>query len=268
VVLPATYNLPLSALEKVTVMSGHSKWSTIKRKKGAADAKRGKLFTKIIKEIIVSARMGGGDMSANPRLRTAILAAKAENMPKDNIDRAVKKGTGDLEGVNYEEYTYEGYGPGGVAMLLEVLTDNKNRTVADVRHILSKFNGRLGEAGCVSFMFHKRGLVTVDKAGADEDRLMEISLDAGALDVNDLGKEFEVITPPDHFEAVKKKIEEAGFKISFSEVTMVPQNTVRIIGKEAEQMIRLMDGLEDSDDVQKVYANFDIPDEVMEQLSA
>ncbi len=249
-------------------MSGHSKWSTIKRKKGAADAKRGKLFTKIIKEIMVAARFGGGDINANPRLRTAVLEAKAENMPKDNIERAIKKGTGELEGVNYEELTYEGYGPGGVAMLVEVLTDNKNRTVADVRHVFSKYNGSLGENGCVSWTFEKKGLITIEKDGVDEDRLMEISLDAGALDVRDMGKEFEVTTDPANFEEVKKAIEEAGFKHNYSNITMVPKSTVRLSGKEAEQMLKLMEGLEDSDDVQKVYANFDIADEEMERLSA
>ena len=249
-------------------MSGHSKWSTIKRKKGAADAKRGKAFTKIIKEIMVAARMGGGDVNANPRLRTAVLAAKAENMPRDNIDRAIKKGTGDLEGVNYEEITYEGYGPGGVAMLVEVMTDNKNRTVAEVRHILAKQNGNLGEGGCVSWVFEKKGLISIDKAGVDEDRLMEAALDAGALDIKDSGKEFDVTTSPASFESVKKKLEESGFKSTYAEVTMVPQTTVRITGKEAEQMLKLMEGLEDLDDVQKVYANFDITDEEMERLSA
>ena len=249
-------------------MSGHSKWSTIKRKKGAADAKRGKIFTKIIKEIIIAARLGGGDINSNPRLRTAVLAGKAENMPRDNIDRAIKKGTGELEGVNYEEFIYEGYGPGGVAMMLEVLTDNKNRTVAEVRHIFSKQNGNLGEAGCVSWMFEKKGLISVDKAGVDEDRLIEVALDAGALDVKNTDKEFDVTTPPETFEAVKKKLEETGFKTTYGEVTMVPQTTVHLSGKEAEQMLKLMEGLEDSDDVQKVYANFDIADEEMERLSA
>ena len=249
-------------------MSGHSKWSTIKRKKGAADAKRGKVFTKIIKEIMVAARMGGGDANSNPRLRSAVLAAKAENMPRDNIDRAIKKGTGDLEGVNYEEITYEGYGPGGVAMLVQVLTDNKNRTVADVRHIFSKHNGNMGETGCVSWMFENKGLILIDRAGVDEDKLLEVALDAGALDVKDNGKEFEVMVSPASYEGVKKKIEEAGFKPTFSEVTMVPQTTVKLAGKEAEQMLKLMEGLEDSDDVQKVYANFDIAEEEMERLSA
>jgi len=249
-------------------MSGHSKWSTIKRKKGAADAKRGKLFTKIIKEIMVAARMGGGDMNANPRLRSAILAAKAENMPKDNIDRAIKKGTGGLEGVNYEELTYEGYGPGGVAVLVEVLTDNKNRTVADVRHIFSKHNGSLGENGCVSWMFEKKGLIIIEKDGVDEDRLMEVALEAGALDVKDSGKEFEVTTDVASIEGVKKALEQAGFRYNYAEVTMVAQSNIRLTGREAEQMVKLMEVLEDSDDVQKVYGNFDIAEEEMERLSA
>lgn len=249
-------------------MSGHSKWSTIKRKKGAADAKRGKLFTKIIKEIMVAARFGGGDINANPRLRTAVLAAKAENMPKDNIERAIKKGTGELEGVNYEELVYEGYGPGGVAMMMEVVTDNKNRTVADVRHIFSKHNGSLGETGCVSWMFEKKGLIIIEKNGVDEDRLIEVSLDAGALDVKDTGEEFEVTADAGNFEELKKAIEKAGFKYTYSDVTMVPKNTIRLTGKEAEQMLKLMEGLEDSDDIQKVYGNFDIADEEMERLSA
>jgi len=249
-------------------MSGHSKWSTIKRKKGAADAKRGKIFTKLIKEIMVAARLSGGDINSNSRLRTAVLAAKAENMPKENIERAIKKGTGELEGVHYEDLIYEGYGPGGVAMMLEVLTDNKNRTVADVRHIFSKHSGSLGEAGCVSWLFEKKGLILIDKSGVDEDRLIEVALDAGVLDVKDTGKDFEVSTDPASFERVKKAIEEAGFRYNYAEVTMVPQTTVRLIGKEAEQMLKLMEGLEDSDDVQKVYANFDIADEEMERLSA
>src|SRR4030042_3463266 len=204
-------------------MSGHSKWSTIKSKKGAADAKRGKLFTKIIKEIMGAARFGGGDANANPRRRTAVLAAKAENMPKDNIERAIKKGTGELEGVNYEELIYEGYGPGGVAMILEVLTDNKNRTVADVRHVFSKHNGSLGEGGCVSWMFEKKGLIVINKNSADEDRLIEVALDAGALDVKDAGKEFDVTTDPANFEEVKRALEGAGFKNNYAEVPMVSQ---------------------------------------------
>jgi YebC/PmpR family DNA-binding regulatory protein len=217
---------------------------------------------------MVAARTGGGDINSSPRLRAAVAAAKAENMPKDNIERAIKKGTGELEGVHYEDLIYEGYGPGGVAMMLEVLTDNKNRTVADVRHIFSKHNGNLGETGCVSWMFEKKGLILIDKSGADEDRLIEVALDAGALDVKDTGKEFEVTTDSANFEEVKKAIEEAGFKSSYAEVTMVPKTTVRLTGREAEQMLKLMEGLEDSDDVQKVYGNFDITDEEMERLSA
>lgn len=249
-------------------MSGHSKWSTIKRKKGAMDAKRGKIFTKLIKEIMVAARLGGGDINSNPRLRAAVNAAKAENMPKENIERAIKKGTGELEGSHYEDLIYEGYGPGGVAMMLEVLTDNKNRTVADVRHIFSKYNGSLGEAGCVSWMFEKKGLILLDKNTTDEDKLIEVALDAGALDVKTTDKDFEVTTEPSNFEKVRKAIEEAGFKYTYAEVTMIPQTTVKLTGKEAEQMLKLMEGLEDSDDVQRVYANFDISEEEMERLSA
>jgi len=249
-------------------MSGHSKWSTIKHKKGAADARRGKIFTKLIKEITVAARMGGGDPGGNPRLRSAVTAAKAENMPKDNIDRAVKKGTGELPGVSYEEATFEGYGPRGVAVLVEILSDNRKRTVADIRHIFSKNAGNLGEAGCVSWMFDKKGLIVFEKEKIDEEKLMNLALEAGAEDVRDTDKEYEIITEPAAFEQVKKKLEEGSLKPSYAEVSMVPQSTVRLAGKEAHQMLRLMESLEDSDDVQHVYANFDIPDEEMEQLSA
>jgi YebC/PmpR family DNA-binding regulatory protein len=249
-------------------MSGHSKWSTIKHKKGAADARRGKIFTKLIKEITVAARMGGGDPNGNPRLRSAVVAAKAENMPKDNIDRAIKKGTGELPGVSYEEATFEGYGPGGVAVLVEILSDNRKRTVADIRHIFSKNAGNLGEAGCVSWMFDKKGLIVFEKDKVDEERLMDLALEAGAEDVRETDKEFEVITDPSAFERVKKQLEEAKLKPSYGEVSMVPQSTIRLTGKEAQQMVRLMESLEDSDDVQHVYANFDIPDEEMERLSA
>ena len=249
-------------------MSGHSKWSTIKHKKGAADARRGKVFTKLIKEITVAARMGGGDPSGNPRLRSAVAAAKAENMPKDNIDRAVKKGTGELPGVSYEEATFEGYGPGGVAVLVEILSDNRKRTVADIRHVFSKNAGNLGEAGCVSWMFDKKGLIVFEKGKVDEERLMDLALEAGAEDVRETDKEFEVITEPSTFERVKKQLEEANLKPSYGEVSMVPQSTIRLTGKEAQQMVRLMESLEDSDDIQHVYANFDIPDEEMERLSA
>jgi YebC/PmpR family DNA-binding regulatory protein len=247
-------------------MSGHSKWSTIKRKKGATDARRGKIFTKLIKEITVAARFGGGDADANPRLRAAIAAAKAENMPKDNIERAVKKGTGELEGVAYEEVHYEGYGPGGAAVLVESLTDNKNRTVADVRYVFSKSGGSLGEAGCVAWMFGKKGLFVFEKESVDEETLMEVTLDAGAEDIRDEEGTFEVITSVGDFEAVKKTLDEKGMGYSLAEITMVPQTTVELEGKEAEQMLRLMDALEDSDDVQTVYSNFDISDKTLEEL--
>jgi len=247
-------------------MSGHSKWSTIKRKKGATDAKRGKIFTKLIKEITVAARMGGGDPDSNPRLRTAIASAKADNMPKDNIDRAIKKGTGELEGVSYEEVFYEGYGPGGAAVLVESLTDNRNRTVADVRHLFSKSGGSLGEAGCVAWMFEKTGLFVFEKSDVDEETLMDIALDAGAEDIRDEENTFEVISPMEHFETVKKALDEKNLPYVLAELTMLPQSTVKLEDKHAEQMLRLMDGLEDSDDVQKVYSNFDIPENTLEEL--
>ncbi|MCG6908480.1 MAG: YebC/PmpR family DNA-binding transcriptional regulator [Desulfobacteraceae bacterium] len=247
-------------------MSGHSKWSTIKHKKGAADAKRGKIFTRLIKEITVAARMGGGDISANPRLRTAIAAAKTENMPKDNIDRAIKKGTGELEGVNYEESTYEGYGPGGAAVLLESLTDNKNRAVADIRHIFAKNGGNLGENGCVAWIFDKKGYINVEKTAADEDTLMETVLEAGAEDVRDDGDHFEILTAPEDFEAVKAAVEEAKIPFVEAEVTMLPQTSANLTGKEAEKMIRLMEMLEDCDDVQKVYTNADIAEDVIDAM--
>ncbi|MEE9401762.1 MAG: YebC/PmpR family DNA-binding transcriptional regulator [Desulfobacteria bacterium] len=247
-------------------MSGHSKWSTIKRKKGATDAKRGKIFSKLIKEITMAARMGGADPDANPRLRTAIAGAKAENMPKDNIERAIKKGTGALEGVAYEETYYEGYGPGGAAVYVESLTDNKKRTVADIRHIFSKSGGSLGEAGCVAWMFAKKGLFVFEKAGIDEETLMEAVLDAGGEDIRDEESTLEVITAPEDFEAVKKALDERNLQYLLAEITMVPQSTVKLEDKEAEQMLRLMDSLEDSDDVQKVYSNFDISDKTLEQI--
>ena len=247
-------------------MSGHNKWSTIKHKKGAADAKRGKIFTKLIKEITIAARMGGGDINANPRLRAAVLEAKSENMPKDNIERAVKKGTGELEGVNYEESTYEGYGPGGAAVIVESLTDNKNRAVADIRHIFSKCGGNLGENGCVAWMFSKKGYLSVAPGITTEETLMEVALDAGAEDVREDKDGFEVITAPTDFEAVRQALEKAGISFSDAEVTMLPQSTTNLEGKEAEQMIRLMDTLEDCDDVQKVYTNADISDEIMNRL--
>jgi YebC/PmpR family DNA-binding regulatory protein len=244
-------------------MSGHSKWSTIKHKKGAADAKRGKIFTRLIKEITVAARMGGGDADANPRLRTAIAAAKNENMPKDNIVRAIKKGTGELEGINYEEIFYEGYGPGGAAIFIESLTDNKNRAVADIRSIFNKGGGNLGENGCVAWMFETKGYIVVEKNIVDEDTLMDVSIDAGAEDVRDDGDNFEITTDSRDFEAVKTAIEKASIKYIAAEITMLPRNTIDLRGKEADQMIRLMENLEDCDDVQKVYTNADIPDDLV-----
>ncbi len=246
-------------------MSGHNKWSSIKHKKGAADARRGRIFTKLIKEITVSARMGGGDPNGNPRLRSAILAAKTENMPKDNIERAIKKGTGELEGVSYEESIYEGYGPGGAAILVESLTDNKNRAVAEIRHIFNKNGGSLGANGCVAWMFDKKGYISVDKDGVNEDLLMEKSIEAGAEDVRVDEDLYEIITAPEDFETVREAIESAAIKYDLAEVTMLPQTTTQVKGKEAEQMIRLMDSLEDCEDVQKVYTNADIPDEMMEE---
>jgi YebC/PmpR family DNA-binding regulatory protein len=249
-------------------MSGHSKWSTIKRKKGAIDAKRGKIFTRLIKEITIAARIGGGDPDGNPRLRTAVLAAKAENMPKDNIDRAIKKGTGELEGTIIEECTYEGYGPGGVAILVEIMTDNKNRATAELRHAFTKHNGNLGESGCVAWMFHKKGLIQYDKGAVNEEKLMELALDAGADDISDEGSALEVTTDPRDFYKVKEQLDASGLpQPASAEVTMVPQNTIKVVGKEAEQVLKLMEALEDLDDVQKVYANFDIPEEEMERLS-
>jgi len=248
-------------------MSGHNKWSTIKHKKGAADARRGKIFTKLIKEITVAARMGGGDAAANPRLRSAILAAKSENMPKDNIDRAIKKGTGELEGVSYEEVLYEGYGPGGAAILVESLTDNRNRAVAEIRHILNKGGGNMGSNGCVAWMFDLKGYISLDRKKVDEDLLMETALEAGAEDIREDEDEFEVITEPENFETVKQAIEKAGIAYDMAEVTRLPQNTTVLQGKEAEQMIRLMENLEDCDDVQKVYTNADISDEAMQNIA-
>ena len=247
-------------------MSGHSKWSSIKHKKGAADAKRGKIFTKLIKEITVAARMGGGDPDGNPRLLSAIAAAKAENMPKENIERGIKKGTGELEGVSYEEANYEGYGPGGVAVLLDCLTDNKNRTVADVKHLFERHGGNLGEPGCVAWMFEQKGLIVFEKDKIDEEELFDLALEAGAEDVNDEETEFEVITQPSDFEPVKKAIDDAGLSYTLAEVTMIPKNTVKVEGKKAQQTLNLMQSFEDHDDVSHVYANFDISDDVMEAL--
>jgi YebC/PmpR family DNA-binding regulatory protein len=248
-------------------MSGHSKWNTIKRKKGAADTKRGKVFTKIIKEITLAARLGSPDPEGNARLRQAIIAAKDENMPKENIERAIKKGAGGAEGAaNYEEVVYEGYGPGGVAVLVEVMTDNKNRIVAEIRHIFSKHGGNLGENGCVSWIFEKKGSILFDKKGLNEDALMEMALEFGAEDVREEENEFEVITDPVLFEQVKKAIDHKGLKYIKAQITMVPQSTVRLESEKALQMLKLMEKLEDNDDVQNTYANFDIPDNVMEKF--
>ncbi|MCL5124456.1 MAG: YebC/PmpR family DNA-binding transcriptional regulator [Deltaproteobacteria bacterium] len=249
-------------------MSGHNKWSTIKHKKGAADAKRGKVFSKLIKEITIAARMGGGDPEGNPRLRTALNAARTANMPKDNIEKAIKRGTGEIEGVNYEEITYEGYGPGGVAVLLEALTDNKNRTVAEIRHIFDKYNGNLGETGCVNWIFQKKGVVEIPAEGLTEDEVMELALESGAQDVKTDGDAFEITTDTTDFEAVRKAIEDKGWKIELAEITMIPSNTVKLEGKKAEQMLKMMDTLDDHDDLQKAYANFDISEEEMIKLSA
>lgn len=248
-------------------MSGHSKWHSIKHKKGAVDAKRGKTFTKLIKEVTVATRMGGKDPDSNPRLRVAIAAAKAENMPKENIERAIKKGTGELEGTSYEEATYEGYGPGGAAVLLDVLTDNKNRVVADVRHIFERAGGNLGETGCVSWIFSQNGLIVFKKDQADEEKLYEIALEAGADDIQEGEKEIEVITESSSFEEVKAAFDDAGLTYILAEITMIPKSTVKLDGKHAQQMLNLMEALEDNEDVNHVYANFDIPDEVMESLS-
>lgn len=248
-------------------MSGHSKWSTIKRKKGAADAKRGKIFSKIIKEITLAARLGGGDPEGNARLRQAVMMAKTENMPKENIERAIKKGAGEIGGpASYEEIVYEGYGPGGVAVLIEVMTDNKKRAVSEIRHVFSKHGGNLGENGCVSWIFEKKGNIIFDKNETDEDALMELILEAGGEDILEQENEYEVITDPDSFESVKEAIDNAGFKYVLAQLSMVSKNTVKLDGKQAEQMLRLMEKMEDCDDVQNVYANFDIPDEIMDNL--
>ena len=245
-------------------MSGHSKWHTIKHKKGALDAKRGKVFTKLIKEITVAARTGGSDPDANARLRKAILDAKAQNMPNDTIDRAVKRGSGELEGVNYEEITYEGYGPNGVAIMVETMTDNRNRTVAELRHLFSKNGGNLGESGSVAWMFDKKGLIVVDKEAKSEDELFEIAIEAGADDLQDEGEVFEIYTAPENFEAVDEAIKKAGVEPQASEISMIPQNYIKLEGADAKQMLKLYEAIDDHDDVQKVYSNFDIDEADME----
>ena len=238
-------------------MSGHSKWATIKHKKGALDAKRGKIFTRLIKEITVAAKAGGGDPDGNPRLRSAVLAAKAENMPADNIKRAIQRGTGELEGVNYDEITFEGYGPGGVAIIVEVLTDNRNRAVSEIRHAFSKNGGNLGESGSVRFMFSKKGLIAVEKSAADEEQLMNIVLENGGDDLNDEGDSWEILTDPSAYDAVSTAIKEAGIVTVASEVTMVASTYTKLEGAQANQMMRLLDTLEDLDDTQNVYSNFE-----------
>jgi YebC/PmpR family DNA-binding regulatory protein len=246
-------------------MSGHSKWSTIKRKKGAADAKRGKIFTKLIREIATAARIGGGEIDSNPRLRLVVDKSKSANMPKDNIARAIAKGVGGGESDAYEECTYEGYGPGGSAILIEALTDNKNRTVGEVRHALTKHGGNLGASGCVAYLFEKKGIVTLDRAGVDADALMEAALEAGAEDVLESSESIDVVTVPGDFEAIKGTLEPS-FKILNAEISMEAATTVQLEGSEAERMLKLSDALEDLDDVQNVYSNFDISEEEMAKL--
>lgn len=245
-------------------MSGHSKWHSIKHKKGALDAKRGKIFTRLIREITVAARDGGGDPDMNPRLRKAIADGKAANMPNDNIDRAVKRGTGELEGVSYDEITYEAYGPGGVAVLIETMTDNRNRTVAELRHLLSKNNGNLGESGSVAYMFDRKGYFVVDKAQKSEDDLFEIVIEAGADDLNDDDENFEIYTDQETYDDVKKALEVAGVETEVAEISMIPQNYIKVEGSDARNMIRLYDAIDDHDDVQNVYTNSDIDDDELE----
>ena len=249
-------------------MSGHSKWSTIKHKKAAKDAKRGKLFTKLIKEITIAARLGGGDINANPRLRTAVLVARQNSMPNDNIDRAIKKGTGELEGVSYDEVTYEGYGLGGAAVLVMAMTDNRNRTVSEIRRVFSKHGGAMGENGCVAWMFQKRGVIAVERNAVDEDRLMEVALEAGADDVTGDDESYQVTVAPDAFHAVRDALEKAGIATTSAAVNMVPQNTLSLTGDSAERTLKLLDELEDHDDVQEVASNIDISQEELERLSA
>lgn len=246
-------------------MAGHSKWANIKHRKGAQDARRGKIFTKLIKEITVAAKLGGGDLEANARLRTAIDKAKGENMPKDTIDRAIKKGTGDLDSVNYEEGSFEGYGPGGVAVIVEFMTDNRTRTVADVRHIFTKHNGSLGVNGSVAFLFDRKGLIAFNTQ-QDFDAIFEAALEAGAEDVKDEGDAYEVLTDPIHFMDVRDVLGAKGLSWESAEITMIPQTMVKLEGKQAEQMLKMMDKLEDNDDVQNVYANFDISDADIDQM--
>lgn len=245
-------------------MSGHSKWSTIKHKKAANDSKRGKLFSKLIREITAASRLGGGDVDMNPRLRTAIATAKQSNLPNDNIEKAILRGTGALEGESIVEVVYEGYGPGGVALIIEVITDNRNRTIADIRHALGKYDGRIGERGCVAWGFDKCGLIVVDAETIDEDELFLVAAEAGAEDITSADSVYEIVTPFDQFDSVVGAIQSTEANIQLAELSMIPQNTVKLEGKEAVRMIKLMDTLDELDDVQKVYANFDIPDDILE----
>lgn len=244
-------------------MSGHSKWSTIKRKKGAADAKRGKIFSRLAKEITVAAKAGGGDPAGNPRLRTALLAARAENMPNDNIERAIKRGTGEMPGVSYDEIRYEGYAAGGVALIIDVLTDNKNRTVAEIRHLLGKHGGSMAETGAVTWNFENKGTITVSKEGLTDDDIFEKAIEAGAEDVDTEGDMYEVTTAPQDLHAVSEALQAMGLKIGEAQLTMLPKNTLKVEGKTAESVLRLLEVLEEHDDVQNVYANFDISEEQM-----
>jgi YebC/PmpR family DNA-binding regulatory protein len=245
-------------------MSGHSKWHTIKHKKGAADAKRGKAFTRIIKELTIAARNGGGDPNSNPRLRTIIADAKANNMPRENIERAIRRGTGEEPGVSYEEITYEGYGPGGVAMLIRALTDNKNRTVGEVRHLLSKYNGNLAAENSVAWMFARKGQVIIEKGKTDEEQLLSAALDAGAEDMNDDGSMWEIVCAPESFEGVRDAVKGLGLEPASAEIAMIPQNYVKLQGKDAQVMLKLMEALDEHDDVQHVWANFDIEEKEIE----
>jgi YebC/PmpR family DNA-binding regulatory protein len=249
-------------------MSGHSKWATIKHKKAATDARRGKVFTKLIREITIAARVGGSDPDSNPRLRTAVAAAKAENMPNENVTRAIQRGTGQLEGEQFEEVYFEGYGPGGVGMLVQVVTTNRNRVVSEIRHLLSKHGGNLAEAGSVGWMFHRKGQIVVPKGQTTEEKLMGIVLDAGAEDLRDDGSSWEVVTPPEAFETVRDALAAAGIKPATAELAMLPQNYVKLTGAAAQQMLKLVEALEDHDDVQHVYANFDIDEKEIQAAVA
>jgi YebC/PmpR family DNA-binding regulatory protein len=249
-------------------MSGHSKWATIKRKKAVTDAKRGKIFTQIIKEITIAARMGGGDPKGNPRLRLAVDKAKAANMPADNIKRAIMKGTGELPGTTYEDVTYEGYGPGGVALIIESVTDNKNRTVSEIRHLLERHNGKLGATNSVAWMFHRKGVLRINKSNYNEDELMNLAIEAGADDMKTDRDMYEIYTTPEMFETVKQTMEAKGIKMDEAEIQMIPENNVKVDGKDAEQVLKLMEALEEHEDVQHVYSNFDIDEKILASFNA